>query len=86
MVQTARKNNITGQVSNRIIKPALPSSLSYCGFDSQCDCQGYRGQYSCLFSCPFPTCLHDQEKETESLTTRKANSQLNAKVSVYDGY
>ena len=81
---TARKNNVTGLLSRRIL-PASPSSLSYCGYDSKCDCQGYIGLYSCL-ACPFGDCLHIQEKETESLTTRKANSQLNAKVSVYDGY
>ena len=83
---TARRNNITGQASRRVL-PASSSSVSYRLPDSRCDCFGHKGEWACLIDCPWERCLHDAERDTESLTTKLANNQLkNTKVSVYDGY
>lgn len=82
MVQTARKNNISGQ-AKIWLKPASPSSTGYRNFDSRCDCQGYVGLYSCLFDCPFDHCKHDFEAETLSRSTKIAVSQINEKRSTY---
>lgn len=74
-----RKNSISGLVYRRVLA-ASPSSISYCGCDSKCDCYGHIGEHVCLQNCPFPTCLHDQEKSTESSTTRQAENQIRQKV------
>jgi hypothetical protein len=82
MVQTARKNNITGAANHRVLT-ASPSSISYRLPDSRCDCFGHVGEWTCLIDCPWEHCLHDGETETLSISTRKATSQIQDKSPVY---
>ena len=84
MVQTARKNNISGLASHRVLT-ASPSSISYRLPDSRCDCFGHVGEYVCLQNCPFDHCLHDAEHDSETRSVRIAEHQIRQKVSIYDG-
>ena len=78
---TARKNNITGQASHRIL-PASASSVSYRSADSQCDHYLHRGEWYCL-NCPNPGgCLHDNESESDTHSTKIAEHQIQQKVTV----
>jgi hypothetical protein len=79
---TARKNNISGLASRRVL-PASASSVSYRLPDSRCDCFGHKGEWACLTTCPWERCLHDNERDTASITTRKAVSQIQQKSSNY---
>ena len=78
MVQTARKNNITGAASVWA-HPALASSKTYRMADSRCDFPGHP-DWVCL-CCPVSCCLHDQVGEY-STPRMDAVSQIRQKVTV----
>jgi hypothetical protein len=77
-----RKNSISGLVYRRVLA-ASPSSISYCGCDSKCDCYGHIGEHVCLQNCPFDHCLHDFEHDSETRSVRIAEHQISAKRPVY---
>ena len=59
------------------------SNRSYRNADSKCDVTAHIGEWICS-SCPHEHCLHDFEKENESVTNQVVTKQIK-KVSVYDG-